>query len=185
MKALWTSDRHNYARFVSQQIHYTIEAREAEYELVPIAIDQGLGIMVWSPLAGGLLSGKHRRGKGAPPGTRQFNEWREPPIRDENRLFDIVEALVEIGAAKGVSAAQIAIAWLLGRPGVSTVILGARDEKQLADSLRAAEVKLGDAERARLDKVSQPPLLYPYWHQARTVAERLGPADLALLKPYL
>jgi len=185
MKALAVSERHNYARFVAQQINYTLEAREAEYELVPISIDQGLGILVWSPLAGGLLSGKYRRGKGAPEGTRQFNDWKEPPIRDEKRLFDIVEALVEIGKAKGVSAAQIAIAWLLGRAGVSSVILGARDEKQLLDNLHAAQVTLAADERAKLDQVSKLPLLYPYWHQARTVAERLGPADLALLQPYL
>lgn len=100
MKALGISALEHRQRFVSQQIHYTLEAREAEYELVPISIDQGLGILVWSPLAGGLLSGKHRRGQ-SPEGTRQLAGWNEPPIRDEERLWKIVDMLVaiEIGRA--------------------------------------------------------------------------------------
>ena len=98
MKALGISEREHRQRFISQQIHYTLEAREAEYELIPIALDQGLGVMVWSPLAGGLLSGKHRRDQAAPEGTRQLAGWPEPPIRDENRLWNIVEALVAIAS---------------------------------------------------------------------------------------
>jgi len=185
MKAMEIARRDGRIPFISQQIHYTLEAREAEYELVPIAIDQGLGILVWSPLAGGLLSGRHRRNKATPEGTRQFAGWNEPPIRDENRLWNIVDALVAIGDARGVSAAQIALAWLLGRPGVVSAIIGGRNEVQFRDNLAAADLKLTGEERARLDKVSQPPLLYPYWHQAQTVKDRLGAADLALLAPYL
>jgi aryl-alcohol dehydrogenase-like predicted oxidoreductase len=185
MKALAISDARGWQRFVSQQIHYTLEAREAEYELVPVAVDQGVGIMVWGPLAGGLLSGKYRRGEPHPPGSRHLNEWGEPPIRDEGRLYDIVEVLVAIAAERGVSAAQVALAWLLGRPGVCTLVIGARNEEQLAGNLGAVELKLSDGERARLDKVSAPPLLYPYWHQARTSADRLGAADLTLLGPHL
>jgi aryl-alcohol dehydrogenase-like predicted oxidoreductase len=185
MKAMEISRRENRVPLVSQQIHYTLQAREAEYELIPISLDQGLGIMVWSPLSGGLLSGKHRRNKATPEGTRQLAGWPEPPIADENKLFDIVEELVAIGEARGVSAAQIALAWLLGRPAVSTIVIGARTEAQLKDNLAAAEVKLSDEERARLDKVSQPPLLYPYWHQKQTAASRLSPEDLSLIGPYL
>ena len=185
MKALGISERERYQRFVSQQIHYTLEAREAEYELVPISLDQNLGILVWSPLAGGLLSGKHRRDQAAPEGSRQLAGWTEPPIRDEDRLWRIVEALVEIGQARGVSAAQIAIAWLLGRPAVTSVIIGARTETQLKDNLAAAELKLSAEERERLDKLSAPPILYPYWHQLQTAKERLGSADLSLLGPYV
>ncbi len=185
MKALAAADRRGYQRFVSQQIHYTLEAREAEYELVPISLDQGLGILVWSPIAGGLLSGKIRRGKGATEGMRQFTEWGEPPIRDQGRLFDIIDALVKIADGRGVSAARIALAWLLGRPGVTSLVIGARTDAQLADNLKCVEIGLTREERATLDKVSQPPLLYPYWHQVRTAKDRLGPADLALLKPYL
>ena len=185
MKALGVSERLGLERFVSQQIHYTLEAREAEYELVPIAVDQGIGIMVWSPLAGGLLSGKYRRGQPHPPGSRHLTDWGEPPIRDEGRLYDIVEELVAIAGERGVTAAQVALAWLLGRPGVATLVIGARDERQLDANLAAAELDLTDEERARLDRVSAPPLLYPYWHQAKTARDRLSPADRTLLGPYL
>ncbi|MDP9587681.1 UNVERIFIED_ORG: aryl-alcohol dehydrogenase-like predicted oxidoreductase [Shinella zoogloeoides] len=185
MKALGVSERDRLQRFVSQQIHYTLESRDAENELVPISIDQGLGILVWSPLAGGLLSGKHRRDQGAPEGTRQFAGWTEPPIRDENRLWSIVETLVAIAGERGVSAAQVALAWLLGRKGVTSVIIGGRTEAQFKDNLAAAELKLSDEERLRLDQVSQPWLQYPYWHQRNTANDRLGEADLSLIAPYL
>jgi aryl-alcohol dehydrogenase-like predicted oxidoreductase len=181
MKALAVSDRHDYQRFASQQIHYTLQAREAEYELVQTSLDQGLGILVWSPLAGGLLSGKYRRGQDSPEGTRQLAGWGEPPVRDEEALYDIVDVLVEIAEGRGVSPAQIALAWLLGRPAVTSIIIGARTDEQLADNLAAAELKLGDEERARLDAVSAPPLLYPYWHQAATASDRLSANDLTLL----
>jgi aryl-alcohol dehydrogenase-like predicted oxidoreductase len=184
MKALAVSDRTLRQRFVSQQIHYTLEAREAEYELVPVSIDQGLGILVWSPLAGGLLSGKHRRGE-SPEGTRQLAGWGEPPIRDEDRLWAIVDVLVAIAEARGVSGAQVALAWLLGRPAVTSVIIGGRTEAQLKDNLGAADLVLTVEERQRLDTVSAPPVLYPYWHQLRTAKDRLSPADLSLLGPHL
>lgn len=185
MKAMEIARRDGRIPFVSQQIHYTLEAREAEYELVPISLDQGLGILVWSPIAGGLLSGKHRRNEAAPEGTRQLAGWTEPPIRDEDRLWRIVDALVEIAEGRGVSAAQVALAWLLGRPGVTSLIIGGRTEAQFADNLAAADLKLTEEERTRLDKVSQLPLIYPYWHQANTASDRLGPADLSLIGPHL
>jgi len=185
MKALETARRDGRIPFVSQQIHYALSAREAEYELIPIALDQKLGVLAWSPLAGGLLSGKHRRNLAAPEGTRQLAGWNEPPIPDEGKLFDIVEELVAIGAARGVSAAQVALGWLLGRPGVTSLIVGGRTEAQFQDNLAAADVKLDADERARLDRVSQPTLIYPYWHQAQSASDRLGAADLSLLAPYL
>ncbi|MGD0640845.1 MAG: aldo/keto reductase [Roseiarcus sp.] len=185
MKAMEAARRDGRIPFVSQQIHYTLQAREAEYELIPIALDQKLGVLIWSPLAGGLLSGKHRRDKSAPEGTRQTAGWKEPPIADEGKLWDIVDELVAIGDAHGVSAARVALAWTLGRPGVTSVIVGGRTEAQFRDNLACLEVKLTAEERARLDHVSQPTLLYPYWHQAWTASERLGAADLALLAPYL
>jgi aryl-alcohol dehydrogenase-like predicted oxidoreductase len=184
MKALHVSERDRLPRFVSQQIHYTLEAREAEYELAPIALDQGLGILVWSPLAGGLLSGKHRR-DATPEGTRQLAGWTEPPIRDEQRLWSIVDVLVEIAGEHKVSAAQVALAWTLGRPAVASVIIGGRNEAQLRDNLGAANLTLTAEQRARLDKVSAPPLLYPYWHQVQTAHDRLGGPDLSLLGPHL
>src|SRR4051812_13037049 len=182
MKALATADARGYQRFVSQQIYYSLQARDAEYELVPASIDQGLGILVWSPLAGGLLSGKYRRGQRGPEGARQLTEWDEPPVRDEDALYDIVDALVEIAGERGASAAQVALAWLLGRPGVTSVVIGARTDEQLADNLGAADLELSADERARLDGLSEPPLLYPYWHQLKTSSDRLGPADLTLLE---
>jgi len=185
MKAMEVARRDGRIPFVSQQIHYTLQAREAEYELIPIALDQKLGVLVWSPLAGGLLSGKHRRDAAAPEGTRLTAGWKEPPIADEGKLWDIVEELVAIGDAHGVSAARVALCWTLGRPGVTSMIVGGRTEAQFRDNLACLEVKLSAEERARLDHVSQPTLLYPYWHQAWTASDRLSAADLALLAPYL
>lgn len=185
MKAMEVARRDGRIPFVSQQIHYTLQAREAEYELIPIAIDQKLGVLVWSPIAGGLLSGKHRRNQKTPEGTRQFAGWKEPPIRDEDKLWDVVDALVAIGRERGLSAAQVALAWLLGRPGVTSAIIGGRTEAQIKDNLAATALKLTPEERAKLDAISQPPLLYPYWHQAWTAKDRLSPADLAFLAPYI
>ncbi len=184
MKALGLSDRLGLQRYVSQQIHYTLQAREAEYELVPLAVDQECSILVWSPLAGGLLSGKYRRGTDAQEG-RHVEGWDEPPVYDTDKLYDTVEALVEIAGDRGVSAAQVSLAWLLGRPGVASVIVGARTDEQLADNLEAAELELTEAERRRLDEVSAPRLIYPFWHQAKTASDRLGPADLSLLDPHV
>jgi len=185
MKSLWVTQTFPRARPIAQQIHYTLQAREAEHELVPIALDQGVDLVVWSPLAGGLLSGKYRRGQPEPEGTRKAAQWDEPPVHNVEKLYDIVEVLVEIAGARGVSAAQVALAWLLGRPGVASVIIGARTETQLADNLKAADLVLTAEERAKLDAVSLQPLLYPYWHQASTAADRLSAADLSLIAPHL
>ena len=106
-------------------------------------------------------------------------------MRDEEKLYDIVEVVVDIAKARGVSGAQVALAWLLGRPGITTLIVGARTDTQLADNLKAVDLMLSAEERDRLDKVSQPPALYPYWHQAATASERLGAADLSLLQPFV
>jgi aryl-alcohol dehydrogenase-like predicted oxidoreductase len=184
-KALGISDRLGYQRFVSTQVYYSLQARDIEYEIVPASLDQGLGILVWSPMAGGLLSGKYRRGKDAPAGSRHLTEWSEPPIHDEDKLYDTIEALVEIGEEHGVSAAQIALAWTLGRPGITSLIVGARTEEQLADNLKAVDVQLTGEQRARLDEVSTPTLLYPFWHQAKTASDRLSAADLTLLGPHV
>jgi aryl-alcohol dehydrogenase-like predicted oxidoreductase len=185
MKALGISERRGLQRFVSQQIYYSLQARDAEYELVPVALDQRVGILVWSPLAGGLLSGKYRRGNQGPEGSRHLTDWNEPPVRDEDQLYDVIDAVVEIAEEHGASPAQVALAWLLGRPGVTSVVIGARTDDQLADNLGAAGLELGAEERARLDAVSAPPLLYPYWHQAKTANDRLGEADLTLLGAHI
>jgi aryl-alcohol dehydrogenase-like predicted oxidoreductase len=184
MKALMAADKAGTARLTCQQIHYTIEAREAEMELVPVSIDQGLGIQVWSPIAGGLLSGKFRR-NASPEQSRHLSGWTEPPIYDQERLWRIVDALVEVGQARNVSAAQVALAWLCGKPGVSSLVIGARNETQLKDNLASASLKLTAEDLHKLEQVSHKPLPYPYWHQFNAVSDRLGPADLSLLQPHI
>jgi aryl-alcohol dehydrogenase-like predicted oxidoreductase len=186
MKALAIADAHGYERFAAQQIYYSLEARDAEYELVPLAVDQGLGILIWSPLAGGLLSGKYRRNASPSEGTRQLSgTWQEPPVRNQEKLYDTVDMLVDIAGAHGASPAQVALAWLLGRPAVTSVIIGARTDEQLRDNLGAADLTLTADEREALDKVSAPDLVYPHWHQLATAKDRFGPADLALLGQHL
>ncbi len=185
LKALGTATLRDLPRFASQQIYYSLQARDAEYELIPAAVDQGLGVLVWSPLAGGLLSGKYRRDQRPGSGSRQLTDWNEPPVHDQEKLHDTVEVLVEIGAEHEVSAAQVALAYLLRKPAVTSLVVGARTTEQLADNLAAAGLALSDAEMERLDRVSAPPLLYPYWHQAKTARDRLSPADLTLLGPHL
>ena len=186
MKALAAADARGYQRFVAEQIYYSLEARDAEYELIPLALDQGLGVLIWSPLAGGLLSGKFRRDAEQPANSRHLSEeWNEPPVRNEDRLYDTIEVLIDIAKAHGVSAAQVALAWLRSRPGVTSVIVGARTDDQLADNLASADLVLSSEERGALDEVSKPDLIYPHWHQAATANDRLSDPDLALLRPYL
>jgi aryl-alcohol dehydrogenase-like predicted oxidoreductase len=181
MKALGVSERRGFEPFVSQQIHYTPQAREAEFELLPAGLDQDVGGLVWSPIAGGLLSGKYRRDRDAPEGSRHAGESNEPPVYDEEALYDLIDVLVELGDAHGVSAAQVTLAWLLQRPGISSVIVGARNEEQLSDNLAAAALELTEDEHRRIDEVSAPPLPYPLWHQAASAADRLSAADRAYL----
>jgi len=183
MKALGIAQASGLPRFASQQVYLSLQERSAEYEIVPSALDQGLGLLIWSPLAGGLLSGKYRRGQPPPPGSRHAGEWDEPPVYDEDKLYDTVDVLVEIAEGHGVSPARVALAWLLGRPGITSVIVGARTDEQLADNLAAAELELSAEEIDRLEAVSRPPLIYPYWHQRKTAADRLSAADLSLIGP--
>jgi aryl-alcohol dehydrogenase-like predicted oxidoreductase len=185
MKALGIAERERLPRFVSQQVYYSLQERSAEYELIPAATDQGLGTLVWSPLAGGLLSGKYRRGQDAPEGSRHLTDWNEPPVYDEDRLYETIDVLVEVAEHHDVSAAQVALAWLLTRPTIASVIVGARTDEQLADNLKAVELELSDQELGKLEEVSRQPLPYPYWHQRKTAADRLSPADLTLLAPHI
>jgi aryl-alcohol dehydrogenase-like predicted oxidoreductase len=180
MKALSVADRRGYDRFISQQIYYSLQSRDAETELVPLSIDQGLGILVWSPIAGGLLSGKYRRGVEPPEGSRHLSGWDEPPLYDEDKLYDTIEVLVAIADEREVPVPQIALAYTIGKPGVTSVIVGARTDEQLRANLGAAELVLTDDEVARLDAVSAQHLPYPHWHQLKTSASRFNEADWAL-----
>jgi aryl-alcohol dehydrogenase-like predicted oxidoreductase len=185
MKALSTSREFGYQRFVTQQIHYSLESREAEYELLPIGVDQGLGALIWSPLAGGLLSGKYTREMQTQGGTRFAEGWNEPPIRDFDRLWNIVDVLKEIAKQKNVSAAQVAIAWLLTRASVSSIVIGGRSLEQIENNIRASEVVLSENELQRLNEVSRLPLIYPYWHQALFAKNRLSAGDKVLLQEHV
>jgi aryl-alcohol dehydrogenase-like predicted oxidoreductase len=185
MKALGVARTRGLPEFVSQQVYLSLQERAAEYEIVPSALDQGLGLLIWSPLAGGLLSGKYRRGEPPPPGSRHATEWDEPPVYDEDKLYDTVDVLVEIAEGHGVSPARVALAWLLGRPAITSVIVGARTDEQLADNLAAAELTLSPEEMSRLEEVSRPELIYPFWHQRKTASDRLSAADLSLIEPHL
>jgi aryl-alcohol dehydrogenase-like predicted oxidoreductase len=175
MKALWTSERLGIHRYISQQINYSLLARDAEHELVPAGLDQKAGIMAWSPLQFGLLSGKFRRGEAKPAGSR-LNTLDAPGTIDEERLYRVVDALSEIAAARGVTVAQAALNWLMRKPGVDTVIIGARTEEQLKDNLGTASFLLSEEEVIRLDEASALPLPYPNWHQQKFGGERNPPA---------
>lgn len=183
MKALGISDRDHFVRYVSQQIYYSLQGREAEYELVPVAIDQGVSIVAYSPLGGALLTGKWTRTGTPPKATRRTVGWPDPPIYDEEKLWTIIETLVVVADEKEASVPQVALAYLLGKPGVASLLLGARKDSYLTDNLAASDLTLSVEEMARLDEVSAPDLIYPYWWQAK-YNERLGEADLALLARY-
>jgi len=161
MKALAHADAHGYARFVSAQMYYSIAGRDLEREVVPLAEDQGVGIMPWSPLAGGLLSGKFDPGKPGPEGSRRTT-FDFPPV-DKVRLEGVLKALRAVSEATGVSVARVALAWVLTRPFVSSVIIGAKTKEQLKDNLAASDVKLAPEHVRDLDAASALPAEYPGW----------------------
>jgi aryl-alcohol dehydrogenase-like predicted oxidoreductase len=171
MKALGISSAKGYARFETVQAYYTIAGRELEREIVPLVEDQGLGVMVWSPLAGGLLSGKFTR-KGSTSNDARRLVFDFPPVNRE-RAYDIVDAMAPIAEAHGVSVAQIALAWLLQRAGVMSVIIGAKTIAQLDDNLAAVKVTLTTDEVAALDKASALTPEYPGWMLERQAGPRL------------
>lgn len=171
MKALAISDRLGLERYISQQILYSLLVRDAEYELIPMGLDQGMGVMAWSPLVFGLLSGKFRRD--APPPAESRIKVLGAPIKvDWERLYRIVDVMVAIAAERGATPAQVALNWVRGKPGVDTVIMGARNQEQLRDNLGAANWELSAEEMARLDGVSATVEPYPYWHQQTWAASR-------------
>jgi len=171
-KALWISDKRNLERFQSVQAYYTIAGRDLEREIVPLANDQQLAILPWSPLAGGLLSGKFSRGERGPEGSRRAS-FDFPPV-DKERAFRVIDAMRPIARAHGVSVARVAIAWLLHKPAVTSVIIGAKNTEQLLDNVAAVELKLTSEDMAALDKVSALPPEYPGWMVERLSQDRLG-----------
>lgn len=170
MKGLAIAERFGWSRIVSLQAYYTIAGRDLEREIVPLLEDQRVGLMVWSPLAGGLLSGKYDRDGKGPDGARRTS-FDFPPVSRE-RAFACIEAMRPIAQAHGVSVARVALAWLLHRPVVTSVIIGARTVAQLDDNLAATSLSLSADELARLDEVSALPPEYPGWMIQRQGAGR-------------
>ena len=164
MKSLAIAERHGWSRYVAHQAYYSLVSREYEWELMPLAIDQGVGTVVWSPLAGGALSGKVRRGQAIPAGSRVSQLGLER-AGDVDRLYDIVAVLEDIAAEVDRAVPQVALNWILRRPTVASVVIGARNEEQLRQNLSAVDWALDDAHVAKLDAVSERRPIYPYWHQ--------------------
>lgn len=180
MKALGIADRQGWARPVTLQAYYTIAGRDLEREIAPLLQAEKLGLMVWSPLAGGLLSGKYDRDGNGPAGSRRAS-FDFPPV-ERDRAFACIDAMREVAAAHGVSVARVALAWVLQRPFVMSVIIGAKTVEQLDDNLAATEITLTPEELATLDRVSALPPEYPGWMIERQNAARAGfagakPAD--------
>lgn len=175
MKSLGLADRHGWPRYVAHQAYYSLLAREYEWELMPLALDQGVGTVVWSPLAGGLLSGKVGRGRVAPGGSRSSTLGNLPSRMPQEHFHALVETLESIAGEIGRSVAQVALNWVMQRPTVATVIMGARDEAQLRANLDAAAFTLDEGQMQQLDIASAEHPIYPYWHQWTVYAERSTP----------
>jgi aryl-alcohol dehydrogenase-like predicted oxidoreductase len=168
MKSLATSDRYGYARYVAHQAYYSLVGRDFEWDLMPLALDQGVGTVVWSPLGWGRLTGKIRRGQAPVAGSRLTHKVTvdNGPQVPEEHLYKVVDALFEVAEETGKSVPQIALNWLLQRPSVSTLVIGARNEAQLKDNLGAVGWKLTQPQLEKLSKASELPQPYPTWHQA-------------------
>jgi aryl-alcohol dehydrogenase-like predicted oxidoreductase len=177
MKSLAAADRHGLSRYAAHQAYYSLVGRDFEWELMPLALDQGVGTVVWSPLAWGRLAGKFRRGRPVPEDTRlaaSVTQARGPQVPEEY-LYRVVDALEAVARDTGKTVAQVALNWLLRRPSVSSVVIGVRNEAQLRDNLGAADWALDAAQVAKLDAASAVPIAYPYWHQRTIYGERNPP----------
>jgi len=172
MKALAISERQNLERFVTLQALYSLISRDLEHELVPLSLDQRLGILPWSPLGGGFLTGKYRRGKPRPQGARRTEPEGQFLQFDEEKGYDIVDELEKIAQAHDATIPQAALNYLLRKPGVTSVIIGARTTSQLADNLNTTTWEMTPDEVARLDDLSRPQRLYPNWMLERLAADR-------------
>ena len=172
MKALAISDTQHLERFITLQAFYSLIARDLENELVPLSLDQHLGILPWSPLGGGFLTGKYRRGKPRPEGARRSNPTAQFLQFDEGKGFDIVDELEKTARKYGATITQAALNYLLRKPGVTSVIVGARNKEQLTDNLKTVDWEIAAEEVARLDTLTTPPRVYPYWMLERMSQDR-------------
>lgn len=162
---------------VAQQVYYTPEAREIEYEIIPAARDLGVATFGWSPLGEGLLNGKVRRGRETPSDTRQGAGWPEPHVTDRERAYDLIELFDEIATDLGWTIPQVVISWILDRPGVDGTVIAARNPEHLREDLDAAELTLPQEARDRITSASQLPAYYPLWHRMMTARDRPEPAE--------
>lgn len=169
MKSLTISEKYGWSRYVAHQAHYSLIGREYEWELMPLALDQKVGTIVWSPLGWGRLTGRIRRNQPLPAGSRLHRTAELGPPVAEELLYKVVDALDEVAEETGKTVAQIALNWLLQRPTVASVIIGARDESQLRQNLGAAGWKLTEEQVAKLDAASETTPIYPYWHQRQFI----------------
>jgi aryl-alcohol dehydrogenase-like predicted oxidoreductase len=165
MKSLSAADRYGWARYVGHQVYYSLIGREYEWELMPLALDEGVGALVWSPLGWGRLTGKVRRGQPLPAESRLHKTGGMGPQVEDEYLYKVVDALDAVAKETEKSVPQVALNWLLGRPSISTVIIGARNEEQLRQNLAAEGWKLSAEQIAKLDAASEVTPVYPYWHQ--------------------
>jgi aryl-alcohol dehydrogenase-like predicted oxidoreductase len=172
MKSLAVAERFGLTRFVAHQVYYSLIGREYEWELMPLGVDQKVGALIWSPLGWGRLTGKLRRGQSPPEGSRQHKTAEAGPQVADEILYTVVDALDKVAAETGKTVPQVALNWLLQRPTVSSVIVGARNEEQLRQNLGAVGWNLTAEQVAALDKASEQPAVYPYWHQRKFFQER-------------
>ncbi|GAB3490747.1 aldo/keto reductase [Spirosoma knui] len=181
MKANGIADKYGWSKFISTQNYYSIAGRDLENELVPMVQDQGMAILPWSPLAGGFLSGKYTRDNKPADDSRRL-AFDFPPVNQE-KAYDIIDAMQTIAEAHGVSVARIALAWVLAKPGVTSVIIGAKNTDQLLDNIKAAELSLTTEQLTELDAISATPKPYPQWMIERQGNDRLAPANFAPSQP--
>ncbi len=172
MKSLSIAERHGWSKYVAHQAYYSLLGREYEWELMPLALEENIGTIVWSPLAGGRLSGKVSRSKVAPEGSRSATLKPYGHSLPESQFFDVIDELEAIANETGKSVSQVALRWVLQRPTVASVIIGARNAEQLAQNLESSDFELSVAQIDRLNTVSNKDRVYPYWHQQMTYAER-------------
>jgi len=172
MKALSISEKQNLEKFVTLQSFYSLMSRDLEFEMVPLCLDQKLGVLTWSPLGGGFLTGKYRRGMPRPQNARRTNPENQFLQFDEEKGFDIIDELERIGKNHNATITQSALNYLLRKPAVSSVITGAKAKEQLTDNLKTSDWEMTPEEVGRLDEFSKPPRVYPYWMQQRVVQDR-------------
>jgi aryl-alcohol dehydrogenase-like predicted oxidoreductase len=167
MKSLAVSEKYGWHRYVAHQVYYSLASREYEWELMPLAIDQKVGALVWSPLAAGLLTGKYRRDKPVPQDARIAQGGSPVPasVISNDLLYTVIDVLEEISQEVGGTIAQVALNWLLQRPTVSSLVVGARNEAQLRENLAATGWDLSADQIKKLDAASETQMIYPYWHQ--------------------